>query len=90
MKNRTYNSYPKPDKPVLQQKIIEIIDDSSGGIKFIDLVSRLISLKKFKEFSDNERFLHDVEWYCRNTKDIRTLDYTMRTLNRNKMFIYTP
>lgn len=44
-----------------------------------------------EEYSfDNDRFIHDVEWYCRNTEAIKVLDYTMTSLKRAKMFIYTP
>jgi hypothetical protein len=91
MSNKTLNSYPIPNNPSLQQKIVEIVNENSGGIKYTELISILTSKNivatDFNGYAD--KMLHDVEWYCRNTKSIKTLDYTMKSMNRAKMFIYT-
>jgi hypothetical protein len=93
MSNKTRVHYPEPNKPALQQKIVEIVKDNSGGLKFTELTFILSSEPGFigKEYSyDVDRFLHDIEWYCRHTKRIKVLDYTHRPIKRAKMFIYTP
>jgi hypothetical protein len=79
--------------PLLQQHIVEIVNNHSGGTKYIDLVMSLVELDADfrKEYSFNsDKFLHDVEWYCRNTESLKVLDYTMTSINRAKMFVYTP
>jgi hypothetical protein len=93
MSDKTEVHYPEPHNSLLQQRIVEIVRDHSGGIKFLELVLDLAELDVDfrKEYSFNpDRFIYDVEWYCRNTESLKVLDYTMTSMNRAKMFVYTP
>ena len=101
-------AYPKITLSDLKKKILEIVNDHSGGIKFTDIVCEVTewfcsqgystkgtdcgtfdrsSLKLFLKFSESSDYLESV---VRKMKTLKTLTYTYRQLNREKMFVYTP
>jgi hypothetical protein len=74
----------KMEENEIKKLICEIIDDSSGGIKFLDLAVKL-QLRTNYQFDADE-----LERIVRNTEGVKVLDYTWHYLNRSKMFVYTP
>jgi hypothetical protein len=76
----------------LHDQILAIVEDSSGGIKFIDLVSRAVF--EASENGTTGKDLDDlpdlIEKEIRNSKDMKILEYTWRAMSRQKMFVYTP
>lgn len=75
------------DKEV-HDEIVKIVDDSSGGIKFVDLLV-VLSAHYGKDINDFRKMPDYLENLCRTSKVIKVLDYQCRNLNRHKMFIYT-
>lgn len=75
----------------LHGAIVEIVNDYSGGIKFMELVTTLID--RYREHlsrSDKKNLPEVVEKIVRESDDLKVLEYTMKTLNRMKLFVYTP
>lgn len=78
----------KLSNEVLHDIIVKIVDDNSGGIKFTELISVIIS--NHIENLDNIENLPDrLERIIRESKILSILEYTFRQLNRCKMFVYT-
>lgn len=72
----------------IHDEIVNVVDEHSGGIKFVELICVLSS--HFGRDINDFRGLPDyVEKMCRESKTIKVLDYSSRKLNRQKMFVYT-
>jgi hypothetical protein len=74
----------------LINKIEVILDDSSGGIKFIELLNKLIKIMYEGEYIIPENFPEKLEKLIRKNTEFKVLDYTWKSMNRSKMFVYTP
>lgn len=76
----------------IKKLILEIIEDNSGGLKFTELLPNLIT----KLINSNQsNFIEHltpefVEELITQTPELKILEYTFKSLNRQKMFIYTP
>jgi hypothetical protein len=91
------NIYKKVTDKVLIALILRFVEDHSGGIKFTELVHNLmatildpgeakyigVTKKQKEDFPDR------IETLLRKSKEFKILDYTWRSQNRAKMFIYT-
>lgn len=71
----------------LHDLAVEIVQDYSGGIKFTELLTVILS--KDKSASQIANFPDKLEKILRDSDKIKVLDYTHILLNRAKMFIYT-
>jgi hypothetical protein len=93
--SKTVKHFPVPDDPALHQDIVDIVNDTSGGIKFVELITRLMTsdhgIAMYRTI-DTDRFLYDVEYICRHSVVVKVLDYTydQMHIHRAKMFVYTP
>lgn len=67
---------------------VSIVLDHSGGIKFTELLT--IILSKDTSISQISNFPDRLETIIRNSNEVKVLDYTHKSLNRAKMFIYIP
>jgi len=85
---KSVNHFPAPNDPELYQEILGIVNDASGGIKFTELMTKLAVSRQGK-IPDTEKFIHDVEYLCRHSDELKVLTYTYKLLNREKMFIHT-
>lgn len=74
----------------LHTQILAHVTDNSGGMKFTELVSILTSNAVDNGVTLPDKFADEVESVIRNSEELRVLDYTWKTLNRAKMFVYTP
>lgn len=72
----------------LYNQALEIVKDHSGGIKFTELLTLILS--KNKSASQTSNFPDKLEIILRDSDELKVLDYTHKLLNRAKMFIYTP
>lgn len=71
----------------LHDAAVKLVHDNSGGIKFTELVTLLVSQNKDLE---RDGFVEELETSLRTSNVVKVLDYTFHQLNRSKMFIYTP
>jgi hypothetical protein len=80
----------KEEPSILLEKIRIIVNENSGGLKFIELLSILMT-KYHDLFGEQERsgFPEVVEAVIRNSSDLKILDYTQQSMQRAKMFVYT-
>lgn len=67
----------------LEQAILKILDENSGGVTMLKLIVELL-VQGFKE--DTDHILAVVE----KSKDMKYLSYTWKSQKREKYFIYTP
>lgn len=75
----------------LEQIILDIVNNHSGGIKFTTLIADLVSKHKEHEIDiDCVHFPDQVEQAIRNSSKMKILDYMWTDMNRAKMFVYTP
>jgi hypothetical protein len=76
---------------ILHDAIAKIVENSSGGIKFIELITVLASEYRHQlTETDIELLPERVEKVIRESNDLKILDYTFKSYNRSKMFVYTP
>jgi hypothetical protein len=76
----------------LQDLVVTIVNDNSGGIKFTELMYRI--LEKQHEgliLSDTHTFVTPdlLEKCIRKSRLVKILDYVWVPQNRAKMFVYT-
>jgi ribosomal protein S6E (S10) len=89
--------YKKITDKVILDLIRRFVEDNSGGIKFMELISHLmmtilggedtkfIGMTKKQE----ESFPDRIEALIRKSKEFKILDYTWRSGIKAKMFVYT-
>lgn len=70
----------------LEEYIMQIMHENSGGIKFMELLSKLLNRPSIRDYAD------DLESYIRTQMSDRLLilEYEWISHNRIKMFVYTP
>lgn len=72
----------------LEDRIFEIVQGSSGGIKFLNLITRLVMHgDEFDDFTVDE-----IEQAVRSHAKLKVLDYSWDMgagMKRAKMFVYT-
>ena len=77
---------------LLSQLILQIVDNNSGGIKFIALITALIERDaRCRAFTDAKQFEDLVFSTVESTPELDILEYSMvlgDNLFREKMFIY--
>jgi len=80
----------KEEPSMLHDAIKLVVNDNSGGLKFVELLSILMTKyhDKFEE-QDNGEFPTIVEHVIRASTDLKILDYTWLQMERAKMFVYT-
>ncbi len=66
----------------LEILIRRLLDENSGGMKFLELVTKIVEESK----KINPEI---VESLCRRLNGIKVVDYTWKQCNRSKMFICT-
>ena len=81
---RAIQKLKKDEEDKLKKLILEVVEDSSGGLKFTELLVKL--MLKGGIFESPE----ELERIVRETKGVRVLDYVWHREKREKMFIYTP
>jgi len=78
----------------LTDLIFQIIEDHSGGVKYLELLMEVLSrhhdeplphLEKVDEQDLSTHIFNEI----RSMKDIKVLEYNYRALNRTKYFVYT-
>lgn len=67
----------------LEKFIRNIIDENSGGLKYMDLLSQVVRSSHREQADKLEEIISKME-------GIKVLNYTWHRLSREKMFIYTP
>lgn len=84
------------DDVTLLSLVRMFLNEHSGGIKFVELVTDIVShlgetLKK-EDFAtiDFSELDYHIEKVISETSDIRILNYTWHSCNKQKMFVYTP
>jgi hypothetical protein len=65
----------------------KIIEDHSGGVKFIELIADMVT---DKYLGPEEVDPDEIENVIREMEDVKILDYVWKSMNRAKMFVYTP
>lgn len=93
-KTKIYNMIT--DK-VLIELIRRSVEEHSGGIKFTELLCHIMSTILGAEDTiyigmtkkQEENFPNRIEALLRKSKEFKILDYTWRSENRAKMFVYT-
>jgi hypothetical protein len=82
------------NKELLHELILDIVNDNSGGIKFIALMTEVIFRIKEGKANGFREIPDDLDIYMeeiiRESKDMKILDYTWTKMKRAKMFVYTP
>lgn len=68
----------------IEKAIREIVEESSGGIKFVELLVKL-NIRFSLKLPGPEK----IEEIVRNTPGVKVLDYIWKSENRSKMFVYT-
>ena len=84
-KSSETTSQPQSNQ-IIHSLICNIVDDASGGIKFPELFTKLLSICCEKNISINPK---ETEQICRSSNYLKVLNYTYNYLNSPKMFIYT-
>jgi hypothetical protein len=74
----------------IMDKIEKILDDHSGGIKFTELLGELIQIMYENEYIVPEDLPEKLEKLIREDTNFKILDYTWKSMNKAKMFVYTP
>lgn len=81
-------------KERLHDLIRNIIDDSSGGLKFTELLSKILIAYHEGEISFEESDLNNlselIEACIDQSNDMKILEYSCVPMKRQKMFVYTP
>jgi hypothetical protein len=70
----------------LQRDIENIVHEHSGGIKLTALVTELIKQKHHRVCGIEEEIMQAIH----TNENLMILDYTWRSNNRVKSFVYTP
>jgi hypothetical protein len=91
------NIYKKVTDKVLTELIRKFVEDHSGGIKFTELICKLMSTILGAEDAkyigmtkkQEEHFPDRIEALIRKSKEFKILDYTWRSENKAKIFVYT-
>ena len=65
----------------LKKRILEILDENSGGMKLTELVTHLSPTYSLEDVLEALDKLHP---------QVKKLEYTWKRINRGKEFIYTP
>lgn len=78
----------------ITELIYQIVEDHSGGVKYIELLMRVLSRHHDKPLEELEKIDEtDLSIYIFNEiksmKDVCVLEYNYRVLNRTKYFVYT-
>lgn len=72
----------------IKDGVRRILDEHSGGIKFTELIVDLIT---YRHLESNEVDPDEIEEVIRwGMEDVNILDYVWKSMNRAKMFVYTP
>ena len=74
----------------LMKYVVKIVNDNSGGIKFTQLVTELVSTLFENNKNCNIVSAEYIENLIKKSKNLKILTYTFHSLNREKLFIYTP
>ena len=81
----------------LNEAILSIVNENSGGVKFTKLVTALVRMKVENGISDvhddHVGFVYLVEKSCREMSEVEILEYAMllgNGIERLKMFVYIP
>lgn len=81
----------------LNETVVAIVEGHSGGIKFPELLFEVVV--KIREGvvddvtiedSESVSFPDRLEKAIQEHTDLEILEYTWRSINRAKMFVYTP
>ena len=78
---------------VLHKRIVDIVDEHSGGIKITELVAELIHViyeSHETTIVNNDTFTHLIYSTIKQSSILKILTYTSRKWEREKDFIYTP
>ena len=79
----------KEEEYTFEKQVLAHVNDHSGGVKLIELVSEMAA-----NAINNETDIGDLHTrilqIVRESKDMEVLKYTYKTLDRPKFFIYTP
>ncbi len=78
----------------LTDLIFQIVEDHSGGIKYLELLMEVLSWHHDKplahlEIVDEQDLSVHIFNEIRGMKDVKVLEYNYRALNRTKYFVYT-
>ena len=74
-------------KEKIQNAVREILEMHSGGIKFTELITEIVA---YNYFRPGEMDADEIEKAVREMEGVKVLDYVWKSLNRSKMFVYTP
>ena len=82
------------DPKIIHDNILNIVNDNSGGIKFTELITILLTNYRHNldgwQNDDNLDKLSDIiEKIIRESSDMKILNYTWILMKRTKMFVYT-
>jgi len=72
-------------KNKVENAIRNIVNEHSGGVKFTELIVEIVS-KKYLDIKNPD----EIEKVIREMEDVKILDYTWKSIDRAKMFVYTP
>ena len=72
-------------KNKVENAIRNIVNEHSGGVKFTELIVEIVS-KKYLDIKNPD----EIEKVIREMEDVKILDYTWKSMDRAKMFVYTP
>lgn len=84
---RVHNSAAKFDADWLMMRIREILRESSGGMKFLEFMTKLQDREQGWTFNMTA---DSVVALIGRMPDVEILNYTWHDCNRAKMFVYTP
>jgi hypothetical protein len=79
------NEMDKKDR--IKDGVRRILDEHSGGIKFTELIVEIASCR-YLDISEMDA--DEIEKVIREMEDVKVLDYVWKSMNRAKMFVYTP
>ena len=78
----------------LIQKASVIVNEHSGGIKFVELVAKIGEWVHTDKPRLSKKVIEDLPQHLEaeilKSKELKILYYTYKALNREKMFVYTP
>jgi len=80
----------------LNEAILSIVNENSGGVKFTKLVTALVCMNmegNLSDVIDTRSILGDLVERCKGMSEIKLLEYSMPLgddVERLKMFVYIP
>ena len=75
----------------LKEAIIKVVDDNSGGVKFITLLTEILKMNHedpFEEFSDEVEIPYVISEELRRVSNLGNLEYLDNLKGTSKRFIY--